>query len=31
MNIKGIIHVGAHYGEELSEYVKNGIQDIVVF
>ena len=31
MNIKGIIHVGAHYGEELSEYVENGIQDIVVF
>ena len=31
MNIKGIIHVGVHYGEELSEYVKNGIQDIVVF
>jgi FkbM family methyltransferase len=31
MNIKGIIHFGAHYGEELSEYVKNGIQDIVVF
>ncbi len=31
MNIKGIIHVGAHYGEELSEYVDNGIQDIIVF
>ena len=31
MDVKGIIHVGAHYGEELSEYVKNGIQDIVVF
>ena len=31
MNIKGIIYVGAHYGEELFEYVKNGIQDIVVF
>ena len=31
MDIKGIIHVGAHYGEEISEYVDNGIQDIVVF
>lgn len=31
MDVKGIIHVGAHHGEELSEYVKNGIQDIVVF
>jgi FkbM family methyltransferase len=31
LNIAGIIHVGAHYGEELSEYVENGIQDIVVF
>ena len=25
MNIKGIIHIGAHYGEEISEYVNNGI------
>jgi len=31
MDVKGIIHVGAHYGEEISEYVDNGIQDIVVF
>lgn len=31
MNIKGIIHIGAHYGEEISEYVNNGIQDIIVF
>lgn len=31
MNVKGIIHVGAHYGEELSEYVDNGIQDIILF
>ena len=31
MNIKGIIHVGAHYGEEIEEYVDNGIQDITVF
>tara|TARA_B100000424_G_scaffold45260_1_gene31112 strand:- start:54 stop:665 length:612 start_codon:yes stop_codon:yes gene_type:complete len=31
MNIKGIIHVGAHYGEEIEEYVDNGIQDITLF
>lgn len=31
MNIKGIIHVGAHYGQEIEEYVDNGIQDITVF
>ena len=31
MNIKGIIHVGAHYGEEIQEYIDNGIQNITVF
>lgn len=31
MNITGIIHVGGHFGEELAEYVRTGIQDIVVF
>ena len=31
MNITGIIHIGAHYGEEIHEYIRNGIQDIVVF
>ena len=31
MDIKGIIHVGGHYGEEISEYVDNGIQDILIF
>ena len=31
MDIKGIIHVGGHYGEEISEYVQNGIQDIIIF
>ena len=31
MNIKGIVHVGAHYGEEIQEYVDNGIQKITVF
>lgn len=31
MDIKGIIHIGGHFGEELAEYVRAGIQDIVVF
>jgi FkbM family methyltransferase len=31
MNITGIIHVGGHYGEEIAEYVNNGIQNIVIF
>jgi FkbM family methyltransferase len=31
MDIKGIIHVGAHYGEEIEEYVNNGIQEIILF
>lgn len=31
MNVTGIIHIGAHYGEEISEYVDNGIDDIVLF
>lgn len=31
MNITGIIHVGAHYGEEVYEYINNGIQDIILF
>ncbi len=31
MNIKGVVHIGAHYGEEIHEYVDNGIQKITVF
>ena len=31
MRIKGIVHVGAHYGEEIQEYVNNGIQNITLF
>jgi len=31
MNIKGIVHIGAHYGEELQDYVDSGIQEMVVF
>lgn len=31
MKINAIVHIGAHYGEEINEYVDNGIQDIFVF
>ena len=31
LNITGIIHIGAHYGEEVQEYIDNGIQNITVF
>ena len=31
MNITGIIHIGAHYGEELDEYRMNNISDVVLF
>ena len=31
MDIKGVVHVGAHYGEEVLDYVQNGIQNIIVF
>ena len=31
MDIKGIIHVGGHFGEEIQEYVSNNIRNIVIF
>lgn len=31
MNITGVIHIGAHFGEELSLYNKHGIKNIVFF
>jgi FkbM family methyltransferase len=31
MDIKGIIHIGGHYGEEVGSYVEQGINDIVLF
>ena len=31
MNITGIIHIGAHYGEEIRDYIDNGIEDIILF
>jgi len=31
LKIKGIIHVGGHYGEELEDYIDEGIQNIILF
>lgn len=31
MNIKGVIHIGAHHGQEIQEYLDNGIQNITLF
>lgn len=31
MSITGIIHIGAHYGEELEEYKTNNISNVVLF
>ena len=31
MDIEGIIHIGAHRGQEISDYIDGGIQDIILF
>lgn len=31
LNIKGIIHIGAHYGLELDVYIKENIKNIIFF
>lgn len=31
MNINGVIHVGAHHGEEIPLYINNGIKNVVLF
>jgi FkbM family methyltransferase len=31
MNITGVIHIGAHYGQEINDYINNKIKNIVVF
>ena len=31
MDIKGVIHIGAHHGQEIQEYLDNGIQNITLF
>lgn len=31
LDIKGVVHIGAHYGDEVLDYIRNGIQDITLF
>lgn len=31
MNIKGVLHIGAHYGEEVKDYINYKIQNLVFF
>ena len=31
MKIRGIIHIGAHFGQEIPDYIDCGIQDMVMF
>ena len=31
LTIKGIIHIGAHYGQEYSSYVENNIKNLIFF
>lgn len=31
MNISGVIHIGAHYAEEVPNYIQSGIREIVLF
>lgn len=31
LNVKGVIHIGAHYGEEYKSYLENGIKNIFFF
>jgi hypothetical protein len=31
LDISGIIHIGAHYGSEVKDYINHGIQEIVLF
>ena len=31
LDIRGVLHIGAHYGEEIKEYDKAGIKNIIFF
>jgi FkbM family methyltransferase len=31
LKIKGVLHVGSHYGQEYKDYVKNGIENMIFF
>lgn len=31
MNVEGVIHIGAHHGEEIKDYIDRGIKELVFF
>lgn len=31
LNIKGVIHIGAHYGTEIPDYIRHGVREMVLF
>lgn len=31
LKIKGVLHIGAHFGQEYKDYVKNGIENMIFF
>ncbi|MFA7673962.1 MAG: FkbM family methyltransferase [Clostridia bacterium] len=31
LQIKGVLHIGAHYGQEYSDYKENGIENMIFF
>jgi FkbM family methyltransferase len=31
LNISGVIHIGAHYGDEVFDYIRSGINNIILF
>lgn len=31
LNIKGVLHIGAHYGQEYKDYINNNIKNIIFF
>ena len=31
MDVKGIIHIGAHLGQEIEDYIGMGVQNIMLF
>lgn len=31
MDVKGVIHIGAHHGEEIKDYINKGIKNLVFF
>lgn len=31
LNIRGVIHIGAHYGQEYADYARHGVKDMLFF